>query len=134
MNYSLWGQTSSPLSSMLNFYNCFLLPWFITISPYGFSFTQKHLYLLTLCGQHQHLKNLFLWLVWKLEHWEWLWASFYFRSIVDVDPKLTNEACGCNIDNRKCNLLFATYIEEMLEIQWERTIQGTKNKFSLMEE
>ena len=101
MNYSLWGKTSSPLSSMLNFYNCFLLPWFITISPYGFSFTQKHLYLLTLCGQHQHLKNLFLWLVWKLEHWEWLWASFYFMYIVELDPKSTNEACWCNIDDRK---------------------------------
>ena len=54
-------------------------------------------------------------------------------SIVEVDPKLTNEACGCNIDNRKWDLLFARYIE-MLEIQLERTMQGTKNQFSLMEE
>ena len=39
-------------------------------------------------------------------------------SIVEVDPKLTNETCGCNINNRKWDLFFATYIEEKLEIQW----------------
>ena len=26
-------------------------------------------------------------------------------SIVEVDPKLTNEACGCNIDDRKLGLV-----------------------------
>ena len=71
----------------------------------------------------QTSKKLFIWLV---------WGSFYFLSIVVADSKLTNEAYGCNIDNRKLGLLFATYLEEMLIIQWEHTMQGTKTRFSLL--
>ena len=49
-------------------------------------------------------KKLFIWLV---------WASSYFLSIFQIDPKLTSEACGYNIDNKERNLLFVTCLEEI---------------------